>query len=209
MSSVSDTNKKRLFKAAAELFAEKGFDAVSTRDLCSKAEVNVAAISYYFGGKEGLYLEVFREYAQKMAGRVDQILSKYQNAEKSPEMLKEALRDFLIGFIQIRIQEPEVAIVLQRYVMNKIPEVRQTFKDVMEPTGDKLTQFFQDLQKAHLIREDLNIRSFLIVMIEAIWGYFTMQGRGGTSLMKDAYYLPEDQEKFVEFLIQIYLRGIS
>lgn len=55
-------NKRELIlEAAEELFAENGFDATSVRELASKAGVNIAMISYYFGSKEKL-LEALVEY---------------------------------------------------------------------------------------------------------------------------------------------------
>ncbi|HJW08453.1 MAG TPA: CerR family C-terminal domain-containing protein [Holophagaceae bacterium] len=48
--------KSRLIEAAVRLFAEKGFDAVGIREIAHLADVNSAAVSYHFGGKEGLYL---------------------------------------------------------------------------------------------------------------------------------------------------------
>ncbi|MDR3564327.1 MAG: TetR family transcriptional regulator [Negativicutes bacterium] len=48
----------KLIAAATPLFAQKGFTAVTIRELAEAAEVNVAAISYYFGGKEALYQAV-------------------------------------------------------------------------------------------------------------------------------------------------------
>jgi len=50
--------RTRLLTAAAQLFAEKGYAAASTREICAAAGLNVAAIHYHFGGKEGLYREV-------------------------------------------------------------------------------------------------------------------------------------------------------
>jgi AcrR family transcriptional regulator len=35
-----------------ELIAKKGYEGTSVRDICSKANINVAMISYYFGSKE-------------------------------------------------------------------------------------------------------------------------------------------------------------
>lgn len=208
MTQVSDNNRKKLLKAAAELFSDMGFDAVSTRDLCNRAEVNVAAISYYFGGKEGLYLEVFREYAQKLADRIDTALSAHKGKVSTRAEMEKALRDLIETFVQIRVHQPEVAIVLQRQAMDKIPGVKDAFHTVMQPVGANLTQFFQDLQAANMIRADVNIRSFITIMVESIWGYFSLQDRGG-ALLQDAYRLPEDQEKFADFLAQIFVRGIS
>jgi TetR/AcrR family transcriptional regulator len=50
-----------LVAAATPLFAAKGFNGVSVRELAAAAGVNISMISYYFGGKEGLYAEVLTE----------------------------------------------------------------------------------------------------------------------------------------------------
>ena len=50
--------RQRLLDAAETLFAERGFDAVSVRDISEAAGVNVAAVNYHFHGKELLYREV-------------------------------------------------------------------------------------------------------------------------------------------------------
>lgn len=51
-------SKTRLLEVALKLFATKGFDGVSTREIGKKAQVNISAIKYYFGGKEELYVAV-------------------------------------------------------------------------------------------------------------------------------------------------------
>lgn len=51
--------RERLFLAALRLFAEQGYAKTSTREIASAAEVNISAISYYFGDKQGLYRAVF------------------------------------------------------------------------------------------------------------------------------------------------------
>lgn len=53
------TDQKILY-TAEKLFAEKGFDATSTRDIAKYAGVNVSMISYYFGSKEKLFEEIFK-----------------------------------------------------------------------------------------------------------------------------------------------------
>ena len=49
---------ERLLAAGARLFAERGYADVSTRALTRAAGVNLSAITYHFGGKEGLYRAV-------------------------------------------------------------------------------------------------------------------------------------------------------
>jgi len=50
----------RIMEAAEELFAEKGFDGTSVRDIAEEAGVNLAMISYYFGSKERLMESLFK-----------------------------------------------------------------------------------------------------------------------------------------------------
>ena len=53
--------RTKLLNAALKLFAEKGFAKTSTREIALAAQANIAAISYYFGDKAGLYRAVFTE----------------------------------------------------------------------------------------------------------------------------------------------------
>ena len=50
--------KQRLIEAGLEIFGMYNLEGATTRQLASRARVNQAAIPYYFGGKEGLYLAV-------------------------------------------------------------------------------------------------------------------------------------------------------
>lgn len=54
-------SRERLLTEALRLFAEQGFAKTSTRAIAQAAGVNISAISYYFGDKEGLYRAAFYE----------------------------------------------------------------------------------------------------------------------------------------------------
>lgn len=61
----SDGARERLMDAAAQLFALRGFEVTTVRDIVSAAGTNLNAINYYFGGKRGLYQAVMlRELAR-------------------------------------------------------------------------------------------------------------------------------------------------
>jgi AcrR family transcriptional regulator len=58
-----DDPRRRLLEAAGEVFAEKGFEGATVRDICKRAKVNIAAINYYFRDKERLYIEAVKQAA--------------------------------------------------------------------------------------------------------------------------------------------------
>ena len=49
-----------ILEVAEELIARKGFDGTSVRDISSKAGINVAMISYYFGAKEKMLAYLYQ-----------------------------------------------------------------------------------------------------------------------------------------------------
>ena len=53
--------REKILLIALELFAELGFERATVRQIAKKAQVNVSAISYYFGDKVGLYRAAFTE----------------------------------------------------------------------------------------------------------------------------------------------------
>lgn len=57
---VKDDTRMRILEAAGPVFAEKGYDGATVREICQGAGVNVASINYYFGSKERLYIETVK-----------------------------------------------------------------------------------------------------------------------------------------------------
>lgn len=62
--------RQRLLDAGQAEFADRGFDGATVRDICTRAGVNIGAISHHFGGKEELYVEAVK-YSHVCAGRMD------------------------------------------------------------------------------------------------------------------------------------------
>ena len=58
--STPSTTQQRVLKAAADIFAEKGFRDATIAEICERAGANIASVNYHFGDKEKLYDEVWR-----------------------------------------------------------------------------------------------------------------------------------------------------
>ncbi|TMI93371.1 MAG: TetR/AcrR family transcriptional regulator [Bacteroidetes bacterium] len=70
----------QIMEAAEELFANKGFDGTSVRDIAEEAGVNLAMISYYFGSKEKLMESLFQYRGHYITLQLENML---QNKEMS------------------------------------------------------------------------------------------------------------------------------
>lgn len=91
--SDGEQSRERLMQAGLRLFAHQGFAKTSTREIAEAAGVNLAAISYYFGDKEGLYRAVFFETQGKPAEEI----ARYAGETLS---LRDALRGLYTGFVE-------------------------------------------------------------------------------------------------------------
>ena len=61
--STKPDKKEQILSAAEKLFALRGYDATSVRDICQEADVNVAMVNYYFGSKDGMFREMVAQKA--------------------------------------------------------------------------------------------------------------------------------------------------
>jgi len=97
--SVDKGVQDRLLDVGEELFCEHGFDGTSVRDLAAAAHCNIASVNYYFGGKENLYIEVWRRHLKQMReGRITAIKNVMSRYGGKPP-LEELLRVFANAFV--------------------------------------------------------------------------------------------------------------
>ncbi|MGE8533523.1 TetR family transcriptional regulator [Chryseobacterium sp. D764] len=91
------SKEENILFAAEKLFAEKGFEGTSTREIAKDANVNISMISYYFGSKEKLY-EKLVEYrmnegqffSKDLLGRTD--INEWQKIEKVIDQFSNKIR---------------------------------------------------------------------------------------------------------------------
>jgi AcrR family transcriptional regulator len=80
-----DVTRQRLLTASIDVFGRFGFDGATTRALADAAGVNLQAIPYYFGGKDGLYIaaaeDIVSSIASHVAGVRDRVRTRLAEAE--------------------------------------------------------------------------------------------------------------------------------
>jgi len=96
----NELTRERVLDEAEALFANRGYHAVSVREITRAAQCNLAAVNYHFGNKQNLYLEVFRSRWLPRASRLfhNFKISIKSKGNSSPNAVVESLvRAFLEG----------------------------------------------------------------------------------------------------------------
>jgi TetR/AcrR family transcriptional regulator, regulator of cefoperazone and chloramphenicol sensitivity len=128
-----EDSRLRLLQAAVQCFAEHGFNKTSTRMIATQAGTNIAAISYYFGDKAGLYRAAFTE----PMGTPKDDIGLFAGEDLS---LNDALRGLYGGFIEPLKQN----VLVQQCI-------RLHMREMVEPTGvweEEIDQGIKPYQKA-------------------------------------------------------------
>lgn len=117
VAAIEQQPREKILFTALALFAAQGFERTTVRQIAKNAEVNISAISYYFGDKIGLYQAAFIE---PMGSPKDDIA-----LFDSPDLtLEQALNGLFSGFIE-PLKQNELAKLCTRLHM----------REMVEPTG--------------------------------------------------------------------------
>jgi AcrR family transcriptional regulator len=116
-----DATRQKLIDAALQVFGDYGFDGASTRMLADAAGANLAAIPYYFGGKEGLYraaaqfvVESSRSELSPVIEQIDHALAQRAVSRKMAcELLHEVLDRFSALVLGSRVADTWASFVMR------------------------------------------------------------------------------------------------
>lgn len=137
-----------LIQAAKRVFARQGYDGATVKDLAEESGLNVSLVSYYFGGKEGLYRACLEAAGKARLADTQRILSE---PAQSIEELKIRLRMFVEDFFLFHIAEPEITIILHREMACEQKMVRDIFKETFMPAFLTLQQFIVAAQRKGMV----------------------------------------------------------
>ena len=94
------STKSKIFKIAARLFAEKGYNGVSMREISEVSGVSKPTIYYYFGSKEGIYRELLNT-------GLDHIKTSVNKVQSLPIPVREKLIMLTKNYFRETVQHPE------------------------------------------------------------------------------------------------------
>jgi AcrR family transcriptional regulator len=191
--------RANILSAAEQLFSEMGYEGTSTRQIAKEAGANMSMINYYFGSKEGVFLEIMNE---RIKGFNEQLVSINEDKITSHQKLMRVIEEYTtrilnnISFHKMMHRELSLA---QR------PEMYCKLKDA-------ISENLKVIEK--IINEGITDRTFRTVdvrmLIATIMGTITSVATTPSKVTEGSLLditIPKDREILTERLI-IHLKDL-
>ena len=185
-----------LMTVAAPLFAEKGFNGVSVREIAGFAGANVSMISYYFGGKEGLYAAVLNEQFAVL-----------QRVEEISSMSTEPLNKFEL-YVRATVARYRKNPYLLRFYTSELTNPTPCFATIVKPAIQGvvkvLQEFFAEGLSHQQFREGLDPTDTALALAGMINFYFLLEP--ATAELVD--HSPERDEELIRHIMDVFTNGV-
>ena len=169
-----DATRQKLLNAAIDVFGHYGFDGTTTRALASAAGVNLQAIPYYFGGKEGLYLAAAEHLASLISSHVgarrQQVqarIAELQSEGRPPtrDEARELLTTLLHTLAEVMVSEKSRpwARFLIREQMEPTEAFARVYESVMRPMLEAVRRLVGILLEDSPTSERVRLRSISLI----------------------------------------------
>ncbi len=199
----SGSTKERILSAAESLFAQRGFDGASLRQLTLAAGVNLAAVNYHFGSKEKLVEQIFRRRLDALNSRRLEALACVAGAETT------TLEDVLSAFIRpaLDLSHDESGALFMRVLARAFAEHDDTLRQFLSDNyGHVMRQFTAEFARLlpQLSKQELYWRIDLVsgALTHAMSGFGMIQRKSGVSEI-------EHREETAQHLIRFAVAGLS
>ncbi|MDE1162287.1 MAG: CerR family C-terminal domain-containing protein [Acidobacteriaceae bacterium] len=121
--------RDKLLQAAIEVFSESGYDGATVREICRRADVNIALVSYHFGDKLALYRAVIR-FVTNSDARTELA----RQAALGTANPKESLRQLIRGLLERIVANHEQSGLHFRLMLKELANPTTVLTDEIETT---------------------------------------------------------------------------
>lgn len=134
---LQETTRDRLLAAAREVFAELGFKGATVREICRRAEVNVAAVNYHFNGKEALFMAALE------LEPIENLIGTNGEAGSAEMRLTRFIREF-VSRLMDKGCTPHSQLIL-RELLEPSPALDSIARAIMVPLHEHLTGLVREI----------------------------------------------------------------
>lgn len=199
-----DGTADKIAEAAIQLFAEKGYDGVSTKEICDLAGVNISGLHYHFETKEKLFFHIFE-------GQADLFLETLKPLMSVPDTLEETrirLEIFVESVFDCYTKNRDISRIIQQENWLDTPRSRQIF-DMFNPLVKHIHTFFTELQKKKFIQKELSADILASLFLRFLRPHFDTFNAKNKACIKLDFDKPEDVSRFSKQFVHVFLYGIS
>ncbi len=192
---LQEERKSALLDAAFELLQQKGYRSITIREIADKAEMKSAMISYYFGGKEGLFLGILERFAQLEVGR-------FKTLRNDPEPLRGFIRTAISNFSR----NPAITRLLVDEVMSSDSHLRDRFIELMPKQIATLLPVLVKIEQAKgRIRQDADPKWLAFSLVTMVISPFI-----GAVVRDQAWNISHDEvssDVWAEHIYRLFMEG--
>jgi len=135
----TEQTRDRLLNAAREVFSQQGFQGATVREICRRAETNVAAVNYHFGSKDGLLAEALN-FIQLKALQIANV-----KADACPEArLHLFIRDFMMMLLDENNPSSQCQI-MARELADPTPALDKIVREAIAPLHKFLGELVREI----------------------------------------------------------------
>lgn len=189
------------------LFAQKGFAAVSVREITAAADSNLAAINYHFGNKMNLYLSVFKERWVPRAYGVRKFF-KGTLSEKSNPDTSDMVRAFATAFLEGAMTEDERRChinLMLRELTHPTEAVNIVVSEVIRPMHHDIRELIRPSLPETVNLEQLTLSIFSIISMIL---YFEF-ARPVVSLVMNQEFDLQFKSRVIDHIVSFTMDGIN
>ncbi len=154
----------QLIETAERLFAKKGFDGTSVRDIAEEAGINVAMISYYFGSKEKLMEAIFEVKIGRVQMRVEELLK--DNSITPIQKVNTLIEEHIDRVIK---SQQFYRIMICEQVSNSNPAIMEKVKQLKLRNNELIAELIKEGQKKGDFKKKVDVVMMLNTMIGTVW----------------------------------------
>ncbi|MFP4445071.1 MAG: CerR family C-terminal domain-containing protein [Desulfosudaceae bacterium] len=207
MTSPTDNTRERILDQAERLFAVKGFETVTIREITGAARSNLAAVNYYFGSKQQLYLTVFRERWLRRSRRVNEYFLR-QLTDKSRPGISEVVEALARVFLEGPLDDEERrchAQLMQQELASPGPALAMVLEEVIQPYQRQLA----DLIRPHLPpgTDEERLRLCLLGIL-GMTLYFAF-ARPAVTMVTGREYTPQFKKRLIKHITGFAVSGLN
>lgn len=198
--SLPSTTTSKIKVAAKTLFAAKGFEAVTVKEIGHKSRSNPALINYHFGGKKELYYAILEEFTAMGRDYARTIL----RPPSTPKEFIENLDLYIRQILQRFLDDPELYLLLNRECEQmQSKSALHRFEDPLLEVFRMLEEFYTAAQANSILKTNTDPR-MVTLMLFCTMGMLCQRDALHEKFIGISLKEPRDLESIAHNLLQLY-----